>query len=214
MPSLRGPNNSVVRMATRRVPNIPRNESWKQTQSDAMLSVAQLARDGKIHLFTYNELEIENLNGTFFPVSLAADCLAGVKINRVPAAIERSKFQQMPLKEFAEKGTRIEFCRWLLSLDYREVVKRPAFRSMFSDVELRNLESLNRFKEICAGLSELHYPDALHLWTAEVNDLDFFLTTDKKFFRAITETTRIVKTTQPIFPSDFLARTKRNYQSI
>jgi hypothetical protein len=43
VPSLRGPNNSLVRMATRRVPNIPRNESWKQTQSDAMLSDAQLA---------------------------------------------------------------------------------------------------------------------------------------------------------------------------
>jgi hypothetical protein len=104
VPSMRGARNSVARLATRLVPNIPRNESWKRDQSEAMPGVAQLARDGKVHLFTYSELEIENLGGTLFPSSLAAHCLDGVTIDHVAAAIERSKFQQMPFEEFAEKA--------------------------------------------------------------------------------------------------------------
>jgi hypothetical protein len=157
-PSLSGPRNSLVRMVTRRMPLIPENEHWRQIQSDAMPGIAQLARDGKVHLFIYSELEIENLRGTPFPLSLAAHSLAGVAIVRVPAAIERSKFQQMDFRQFAEKEARIEFCKWILSLDYKSLTKRPRFSSRFSDFELRNLESLDRFRQICGNLSEKHIP--------------------------------------------------------
>ena len=204
VPSLRGPRNSVARLATRHLPNIPDNERWKRAQSEAMPRIAQSAREGKVYLFTYDEIEIENLRGTLFPSGVVAHCLAGVKIGHVPAAIERSIFQKMPLHTFTEKSTRIDFCRGLLSLDYRELTKRPKFMSMFSDFERRNLESLRRFTELCANLDETHYPDALHLWTAEVNNLKFFLTADKKFINAMTETSQVALTTRPICPYDFL----------
>ena len=217
MPSLRGPRNSLARLVTRRLPkNIPDNERWKLAQSEAMHGVAESAREGKVHLFTYDEIELETLSGTLFPSGVVAHCLAGVKIDYVRAAIERSRFQQMPLDTFAEKSTRVDFCRWLLSLDYRELAKRPKFMSMFSDFERRNLESLGRFREICANLDETHYSDALHLWTAEVNSLDFFLTSDKKFINVMTKTSQVALTTRPICPCDFLRvlKDKRERESI
>ena len=203
-PSLWGPNNSFVGIATRSEPKIPINEVWKRAQSDAMRSIGQLARDGRIRLFSYTELEFENLHGSRSPLHLAYDSLAGVTVEYVPAALERYKFQKIPMEEFCDKKTRIDFYGWLLTLDHNEVFRRPRFRSTFSDCELRNLESLGRFREICKGLEREHYPDAFHLWTAEVNQLDFFLTADKTFTRAITETTRVVKSTQSIFPCDLL----------
>jgi hypothetical protein len=202
VPSLRGPKNSIVRIVTRPAPNIPKNELWKQAQSAAIPRIAQLARDSKVHLFTYTEIEHETLNGTLFPSSLATNSLAGVKIKHVPSAIERSKVQQIPFDTYTLKRTRIAFCRWLIRL--RNYENETAKKAGFSEFERKNFESLDRFREICSGLNEKHYPDAFHLWTAEVNDLNYFLTADKKFIKAMTETSRIALTTRPIAPSDFL----------
>lgn len=79
---------------------------------------------------------------------------------------------------------------------------------MFSDFERSNLKSLGRFTELCANLDETHYPDAFHLWTAEVNNLKFFLTADKKFINVLTETSQVALTTRPISPYDFLQMLK------
>src|SRR5260370_24209475 len=114
IPSLRGPRNSLAQLVTRNVPNISDNEGWKRAQSESMPSVVQSARDGKVHLFIYNEIEIENLSGTLFPSSIVAHCFAGVKIDYVPPVIERSIFQQMSFETFTKKETRIDFCRWML----------------------------------------------------------------------------------------------------
>jgi hypothetical protein len=54
-------------------------------------------------------------------------------------------------------------------------------------------------------LPENHYRDALHLWTAEVNGLDYFLTADKTFINVMTKTSRVPLPTRPISPSDLLA---------
>jgi|SRR5579862_2650217 len=209
VPSVRGPRNSVARLTKRHLPSIPGNELWKRAQSEAMVGIAQSAREGRVYLFIYNEIETENLRGTLFPLGVVANCLDGVEIGRVPAAIERSIFQKMPLDTFTEKSTRVDFCRGLLSLDYREFAKRTKLMSMLSDFERRNLESLGRFRELCDNLDETHYPDALHLWTAEVNNLNFFLTADKKFINAMTETNQVALTTRPICLYDFLHLVKK-----
>jgi hypothetical protein len=197
IPSLRGPQNSVAQLVKRDLPKkIPDNERWKRAQSEGMPRIAELARQGRVRLFTYDEIENENLRGAMFPSGVVAHCLAGVEIGYVPAAIERSIFPDMPLESF---------CRGLRSLDHRELAKRTKFLSKFSDFERRNLKSLGRFVELCAGLEETHHPDALHLWTAEVNNLDFFLTSDKKFINVMTMTSQVALTTRPICPSDLLS---------
>jgi hypothetical protein len=206
VPSLRGPRNSIVKMTTRSTPKIPNNERFKREQSDAMISVGNLAREGRVHLYVYTEIELEALKGTGFPSRRIADSLYGVKIDRVRAAIERSRFQQMPIDEFLEENTRIDFFRWLLSLDEKALMRSPKSMDQFSAWERRNLESLGRFREICKHLAPKHFNDAFHLWTAEVNTLDYFLTVDGRFFRALTESSRIDFTTRLIHPSDFVTK--------
>jgi predicted nucleic acid-binding protein len=205
VPSLLGPRNSSVEIVTRQVVNIPSDQHWKQAQSDAMIAVAKWAREGRVHLFTYSEIEQETLRGTFFPSMTTNDCLKDTNIDRVPAAIERSKFQQMSENEFCRKETRIQFLRWLLSLNEKDLAQRPRAMEMFTAFERRNVESLSRFREICKHVAENQLPDAFHLWTAEVNGFDYFITADRKFINVLTKSSRIALPTRPICPTDFVA---------
>jgi predicted nucleic acid-binding protein len=54
-----------------------------------------------------------------------------------------------------------------------------------STFEEKCLRRAHVFKAICQGIDRAHYPDALHLWTAEENNLDVFLTTDRRFRNVI-----------------------------
>jgi hypothetical protein len=63
---------------------------------------------------------------------------------------------------------------------------------------------LKGFKEICRDLSEKHYPDAFHLWTADMNELDYFLSADKKFVSVMTLTKGTQLISRPIAPRDLL----------
>ncbi len=58
-------------------------------------------------------------------------------------------------------------------------------RIKLSELEERCLRELPVFRGICHGISENHYPDALHLWTAEVNGMDTFLSMERKFRNVI-----------------------------
>jgi predicted nucleic acid-binding protein len=200
VPSLRGPHNSLVKMVTRRVP-----KRWNQAQSDALLAIAQFAREDRVHLFTYSEIELETLNGTLFPSSQIADCFDGVTIDHLDPPIDRSKLQKMSEDEFCKKETRVKFFDWLRSINPADLADKPWFLATFSAFERRNFESLGRFRAICRDLAQTHFPDAFHLWTAEVHGLDYFLTADKKFINALTKSSRINLITRPIGPSDFVA---------
>jgi hypothetical protein len=180
---------------------------WIKKQIEALPTVMKQAREGNILIYTYIELEIETMKGTFGGElrGWIGDLLKNVKIEYIPSAVERSKFQQMDLREYAKKETFIRFCKLLLEIDYKEFEKRRLwFLSKFTDFERQNIKSLNRFNELCSGLSEKHYPDAFHLWTAEVNSLDYFLRSDHKFINVMTKTGRAQLNTKPIAPVDLL----------
>ena len=69
-----------------------------------------------------------------------------------------------------------------------------------------NFRNLGRFHELVDALpAEQHWPDALHLWTAETHGAGYFLTMDKKFINALTKTARIDLPTKPVRPSKLLA---------
>lgn len=189
----------------RKLPLRP-DHQWLQLQIEAMPTIARAARDGQLTLVDSMELSLEEIKGTYVGVSgIAGDLFRDVRWNHVPAAIERSKFQQMDMDSYTRKETVVAFCKSLLGLDYKAVAARPRFLQRFTDFEQENLRSLDRFRQICAALSENHYPDALHLWTAEVNGLDYFLTADRAFTNVMTKTSRISLTARPIAPVDLLA---------
>ncbi len=50
-----------------------------------------------------------------------------------------------------------------------------------SEFEIESFESLDWFQKLCSKFGgEENYPDAFHLWTAERNNLDYFLTLENK----------------------------------
>jgi hypothetical protein len=77
--------------------------------------------------------------------------------------------------------------------------------SRFSEFEQRCLMSLDTFRLIACHLPQTHYPDAFHLWTAEVHGLDYFLTVDKKFINVMSRTLRSALHARPISPRDLLS---------
>ena len=178
---------------------------WIKNQVEALPTVMKQAREGKILIYNYIELEFEIMKGNWFELRGGkGDLFKDIKIELLPSAVERSKLYQMDMSEYLKKETLIKFCKFLLEVDFKEIEKRPLLLSKFTDFEKQNLKSLNRFKELCSSLDETHYPDALHLWTAEVNGLDFFLTSDRKFINVMTQTSLAQLKTKPICPVDLL----------
>ena len=181
------------------------DQAWKRDQIECLLTVGRIAREGKVELYTYNELTNEAWKRPgSFPSNVLGNLLAGVTFKHVDAAVERSFFFQMETSEYISKEQMVKFCKWLLESKVETLADRLKGQERYPTFLLNNLRGVKRFREICKGLAEKQYPDAFHLWTAEVNDIEYFLTTDKKFIRAMTETKRINLPCRPLSPSDLL----------
>jgi predicted nucleic acid-binding protein len=176
---------------------------WLKNQVEALPTIMRLAREGNILIFSYIELDFETMRGSFDLRGGRGDLLKDVKIEDIPPAVDRSKFQQT--EDFYENERLIEFCKFLIKVDIKEFEKRRYwFLSRFTEFERQNLKSLNRFKELCSAIDEKHYADAFHLWTAEVNGLDFFLTADRKFINVMSKTSCSQLKTKPVAPAELL----------
>jgi hypothetical protein len=179
-------------------------QKWLREQVQAMPTIARLAHERSISLCLYPELELEGMAGPSFPSSPVGELLKGIAWESVPAAVERSKFQQMDLTIYVQKETVVNFCKVLLEWDQTALDAKVDDWPFLTDFERRNLRDLGRFREICSALHETHYRDAFHLWTAEVNNLDYFLVIDKKFVNVITKTSRIALRTKLMAPADLV----------
>lgn len=110
----------------------------------------------------------------------------------------------MDISEYLSKDQVVKFCTWLLNSKAEDLADRLEGQERYPSFLLNNLRRVQRFRDLCNGLAEKQYPDAFHLWTAEVNGIEYFLTTDKKFIRAMTETKRLSLPCRPLSPSDLL----------
>ena len=182
---------------------IPPEQKWRRMQLEALPAIGRLCREGRMTLGRSTEISLETMKGTYRGGNVVGDLLGDVTLVHVPCAIDRSKFQQMDLEQYIEKTTVVEFCKLLLHLD-SSALESPWLIERFTDSELTNLRNLERFRTLCAALAESQYPDAFHLWTAEVNGLDYFLTADRSFINVMTKTARVQLTTRPVAPRDLL----------
>jgi hypothetical protein len=189
-----------------RKPPLRPEHKWKQRQIECLPTIARLARDGRLSLYIYNEIRFEGwLRPGSAIRSVIGNLFAGVQFIDVEAPIERSRFFQMELGQYLQRQEVVEFCKWLQLPRIEALADKPAIQSRLPESEIYNLRQVKRFRELCRGLSEGQYPDAFHLWTGEANKLDYFLTTDRKFIRAMTETKKIVLPCRPISPEALLA---------
>ena len=98
----------------------------------------------------------------------------------------------------------IDFCEFLLRVDPLILRQAPEFWGTLPGFEQENLVQLKRFKSLCRHLAKKHYPDALHLWTAEQNELDYFLMLDKRFPNALRGKYDLDFRCRPVPPEELL----------
>lgn len=181
------------------------SEPWKREQVKCMTTIGRLARQDVIALSSYMETMFEGWKRSgSFPATTIGNVFNGVEVEHVDAAVERSYFFQSSLAEHIDSQSIIKFCKWLLTIDPNFLIEKVTQVKDLPSFLVANLRNVKRFGELCKGLSEKQYPDAFHLWTAEVNGADCFLTIDKKFIRVMTETNRSELPCPPLSPSQLL----------
>ena len=180
-----------------------------ETKKNEKLSkIAELVRQGQIQAFTTDELYIEDFRGQRFPSLRYTDIFEGCIFNTLPDPLERSKWG-LDLDQTCSKEHVIAYCESFFLTPSPERAERfiagmrenPTFS--LSPFEEKCLRRLHVFRAICRGIDRTHYPDALHLWTAEENSVDVFLTHDNTFQNVIAHQ-KIELKCKVMLPSEFL----------
>jgi len=190
----------------KRKPKPGSEEKWKIHQINCLPTIAKIAREEKIELFTYNELRHEAWKKpNSFPSNIIGDIFSDINFKDVDAAVERTYLFSGDSDYIFSKEQVIKFCKWLLNPNIKEVANQLAKQNRFPSFLIQNLRNAERYQTLCENLSEEQYIDAFHLWTAEVNDLNLFLTTDKTFINVMTRTKNVNLNCRPISPSQLLS---------
>lgn len=193
----------VIGYMRKPLPNL--KNQWKRNEIECLPTIGRIAREGKISLFTYFELQSEGWKRSdSFPTKSIGNIFSGVSINHAEAAVDRSYFFQMELGQFIKTQQVIEYCKWLMTPGIEKLVDRLSGNPAYPLWMLNNIRNVQRFRDLCHGLAEKQYPDVLHLWSAEVNGSDLFLTIDGKFIRAMTKSKSINLPCKPVSPSELL----------
>ena len=167
-----------------------------QKEVDALVTIGRLIREGTIEAFTYSELDFESFRRSS-PLK-EFNALNNCPVSRCAAPIERSKFRKtIDFSGYVSKGgkkdkqkdfeisefSQVSFVKWLLQLHesvIRSIVSHHVELGL-TDFEVKSFEQLKWFKFVCrrSGSSE-NYPDVFHLWAAERNGIDVFLTLEQR----------------------------------
>lgn len=158
----------------------PKRDEAYDDNARCLSTVGQLARDGRIVLATYDELQFEEMNGSRPVRGTVADAFVGVDWQHVKSAVDRSYFIPTMFPPGYQADMLVEFCQSILLKDF-ELARWPAeFVESLPEASRRNLANRQRFQSLAAGAPATLLPDLFHLWTGEVAGCDFFLTMDVK----------------------------------
>lgn len=178
---------------------------WLRNEINAMPTVRRMALEKQLRLCLYMGIRHETMAGSAGMVGTKGNLENDIQFEDIQPAVERNFFQKMQIFEYTKKEHIIDFCRILNTGRLIEIEQQaPDYWAQFPELTKTSLKNIGRFQQLLACLPEKHYPDAFHLWTAEVNGLDFFLVLDKKFISALTESAKIDLPTRPVLPSTML----------
>lgn len=159
---------------------------WLRAEIVALAGVTESFRAGGLRALTSFELSAERLSGRVSGGGLRGDLWRDVKLEHVPAPVDRSKLLgSMDLSAITSRVHQARFHRRLRDLASDPNRCKKVEHYALSDFELESIARLPEFDEICKAVSETRLGDAFHLWTAVRNGLDYFLTTDRKFLDAV-----------------------------
>lgn len=169
------------------------NESY-QREIEGLLTIGRMIREGLVQPYTSTEIQFELVRGRMIDPTL--DAFRGCEFAHCDSPVERSKFRStINFQEHCAKGgkkdkkkdlgqfTQIVFMKWLKNLSSTET---EALISMQSELnltpdEISSLRDLDWFRHVATRLqSDENLPDAFHLWTARRNEMDVFVTLDRK----------------------------------
>lgn len=202
-------SQSIQVLGFQRRPTPGVDEEWMYNQFNCLPTIARIAREGLISCYTYSELRHEAWKRPgSFPSNVIGLLFSGVPY--VDAAVERSYFFQTDLSEYLSSDQMILFCKWLINTDFTKRIDDFYAAGKYPEFLLANLRNVDRYRKLCASLGERQYPDAFHLWTAEVNGAKYFLTTDRKFIRGMTQSNNMDLPCLPIGPEQLLEVLKVN----
>jgi len=140
-------------------------------------------------------------------VGTRGDIFAGVAIQKLEDAVDRSSFQQGNTDSVSSRQNVIEFCRLLRQCSWETFEREPSLCGHFSQFTLENLKSISRFHQIIDSLPhERHWPDGLQLWSAEVHGAEYFVSLDKRFINQLRNTAKIDLPCLPVLPSKVIER--------
>jgi hypothetical protein len=201
-----GREHTSVIAGWKRKPDRSARDSWLQKQISCLPTIARLADAGTVHCYFSLELMFEESRGSGGMHGTFGDLFAGVMMKSCLAVVNRPRFRQnVDFGEYLRKEGLPEFCDFLLKLDPSLLSQAPEFWNTLPAFEQENLMQLERFKSLCRCLSVGHSSDAFHLWTAEANGLDYFLTMDKKFINAVSNIHDFNFRCKPISPEQLLS---------
>lgn len=203
-----GPHTVTADIYGYRAKALPKAE-WPRRQIEALPTITRLAREGKIVFCTSHELKFESFRASRGWRGSRGDLFRGIVYECVPAAIERSYFwQTIDLNKYTSGEGQVGWYKnFLLKVDENQLLERLKGHIEFPDFDRQNIENLGRFRELCKYLdTDDHIRDAFHLWTAEVNNLNYFLTVDKKFINKMTRSTPLSLSTPPITPAELVKK--------
>jgi hypothetical protein len=172
-----------------------------QNEIDALFTIGRLIREQIITAYSSSELSFEAWRGR--RRVNAFNALQDCEIHSCPSPLERYKFRKtINFAEYVNKGgkkdrknkreygdaSQIPFMDWLKNLPSSTVesILDNADLLGLSSFEKESVKEIGWFQAICKKFdSNEHLPDVFHLWTAERNQLDVFLTLDKKFSKML-----------------------------
>jgi hypothetical protein len=178
-------------------------EQWLRAQIEALPTIARLARERELELHTYIELDFEQMRSRqSFPANLFGDVFEGINLERVEPAVDRSIFFQS--EEHISGAAQKQFCCWLLKDFSERLLEKCLLDDRLDLAQLQRLRNVSRYREICKSLHQSQFVDGFHLWTGEIHGLEYFLTADQKFVRALAANEKLALACTPIFPQDLL----------
>jgi hypothetical protein len=157
---------------------------WRREQELCIPTIARLINEVRIEGLISREIQLEHARALKHEPCIG-NVFSCVSLGEARVPVGRNRFfrGRHSGASWQREGL-VALCRELLQIEPNEVAQqltRPGLNSHFDEFERRSLLDLATFHEICRGITETHYPDAYHLWTAERNEMDFYCMIEKRF---------------------------------
>lgn len=191
---------ALVRMR----PQKPLKEVWRREQIECLPTIARIATDGWIELCTYPELINERWRARGSYGNPDGNLFAGLDILQLEAPVRRGLFQQTD--RFIQSEMLTEFVEWFTKFYSSLILEAPMLKDKINKFERDNLNNIALLRTRCSKIERAHYGDAFHVWTGDVHEIPYFLTTDRRLINLATNNSKLFPICVPISPSDFLHR--------